>query len=92
MNKMRVNSGIILLEIHGCYLLVADKEARKKCTFVRQISEIGAFVWRLLEEGKNIEEILDIVKEQYDVPESANLKKDIAKYLNLLIEQNYIIE
>ena len=92
MNKMRVNPEIVLLEIHGCYLLVADREARKKCAFVRQISEIGAFVWRLLEEGKSIEEILFLINKQYDVPKSANLKNDIANYLNLLKEQNYIIE
>lgn len=92
MKRIRINPGIVSLEVHGCHLLVSDKEARKKCAFVRQISETGAFVWNLLEEGKDIEEILSLFNEEYDIPNSANFEKDIADYLNLLEEQNYIIE
>ncbi len=92
MNHITTRPGVVSLEIHGFFFLAADREARKTCPYIRPISETGAFVWKLLCEGKSVEEIISLTEEEFDVPESADLKRDIFNFINHLKEQNYIIE
>ena len=92
MNRIITRSGVICLEIHGCSFLVADREARKICPYIRKISETGAFVWKLLSKGNNIEEIIHYVNQEFEVPESVELIKEINYFINNLKEHNYIIE
>ena len=92
MSCIKIRPGIICVEIHECYLLVAVKEARTTCPYICRISEMGALVWKLLSEGKSTEEIIDTIRKEYDIPQTVDLKTDILEFINNLSEQNYTIE
>lgn len=90
MNDIRVTSGIILVQIQNCYFLAADKEARKVCGFIHQINEIGAFIWNQLKMGKNYQDIISLIYEEYEVPSSEEVAHDVESYLITLREHHYI--
>lgn len=88
---MRAKTGIALIEIGDCYFLAADKEARKTCAYICRISETAAFVWKLILEGKNKNEILTLLNEEYDVPANVDLNNDVVSFFARLKEQNYLV-
>ena len=83
--------GIILIEIHGVYFLAADKEARKTCPYIREVNEIGAFIWKLLERGSEIPEIILQLRQEYDVPEDCDLEAEVETFIRTLKENHYMI-
>ncbi len=89
---MKVRSGVVLVEILNHYLLVADKEARKSCAYYREINESGAFIWKGLKEGRNMDEIVTSFIEEYEVPDEVDIRKEAASFVEKLREQNYIID
>ena len=92
MGEWECRSGIVLVKICDVYLLVADREAMKECAYVRQINEIGAFIWNKIKEGKREIEICSLIRKEYDVPADCNLKVDVNKFLSALSEGHYILE
>lgn len=90
MGNLEVRSGIVLIEIYGCFILVADKEARNACVYIRKINETGAIIWRSLSEGKDIEEIVSLLHEEYEIPESVDLKKEVILFIENLKANNYL--
>lgn len=83
--------GIVLTEIHGVYLLVSDEDGRKSCAYLREINELGAFIWRLLEKDLSEEEILTCIREAYDLPEEYDLLRDVRAFMKDLEDNNYLI-
>lgn len=88
---MKLRPGVILIEIYNCYLLVADKEARKMCGYINEVDEVGAFIWKRLEEGKSHDDILSLLREEYEVPSGVNLDLDVRTFLKALENNHYII-
>ncbi len=89
---MKVRSGVVLVEICDHYLLVADREARKSCAYFREISESGAFIWKGLKEGRNMDEIVTSFIEEYEVPDKIDLQEEVSSFIENLRKQNYIID
>lgn len=92
MKKYVVQNGIWLIEIQGIYLLAADREGRKFCPYLRQLNEVGVFVWKDLEKEKSTDEICSHIRQEFEVPESVDIGKDVISFLELLKECNYVIE
>ena len=90
--KYVVRPGVVLVELYDVNLLIADKKARKYCTYIRGINEIGAFIWRLLDEKKGRSEILSELRREFDVPEGYDLEADVSAFLQDLEENNYLIK
>ncbi len=91
MKEWNLQPGVVLTEIHGTYLLAADNEARKICGYIHEINEIGAFIWRQMEAQKCREEILALLREEYDIPESIDLEKDVDNFLDSMRENHYLM-
>lgn len=87
----RLREGIILTEIQGVYLLVANKKARKHCRFASRVNETGAFFWKLLSEGKLREEIIAAIRQEFEMPEETDPEEDFNLFLLSLQENHYII-
>ncbi len=92
MKDWRIQPGIALVEIKGIYLLVSDQHARKYCPYILRINEIGAFIFRQMEEQKDIHEIQEFLKKQYDIPEDCDLNQDISHFINLLSDKKCLIQ
>ena len=90
MNNYIVRPGIVLINIYGTVFLAADREARKKCAFIRELNEVGAFIWTRLEKGDNYDSIVSEVKKEYEVPEEYDIDRDIKIFLKELEDNGYI--
>ena len=87
----RPHPGIELLEIKDNYLLVADKEARKTCHYITRLNEMGALIWRCLQAGMGLEEILSEIGKVYDIPDRNEVKEDVAAFLRKLEKEGYLL-
>lgn len=92
MNESILRPGIVLAELYGKFFLIADKEAREYCNYIREINEIGAFIWHLLDEKKSRGEILSELRREFDVSEDYDLEADVVAFLQDLEAKNYLIE
>ncbi|MBQ6221579.1 MAG: PqqD family protein [Solobacterium sp.] len=90
MNRMRIRDGVVLLEIQGTYLLVADKEARKVCRYVREVSETAGFLWKCMEQGMTVEEMTSRLMMEYDIEDSSVPEEDIQLFIEQLQESGYL--
>lgn len=91
MKKLRLSPDIVLIQIEDIYFLVAAKNARKVCPYIREIDEVGAFIWRQLEKKTNRQQIAALLREEFLVPEGTDLKADIDEYIYNLKKDHYLI-
>ena len=90
MSEWKCRRGIVLTEVCGVHLLVADREAMKECRYVRRVNEAGAFIWERLAEGRSVGEIPALLREEYDIPDGCDLQADVGRFLGALREGHYI--
>ena len=86
---MKIKEGFILREIMGNYVVVAVGSASKDFRGMIKLNSTAVDIWNLLGEGKNENEICEILLSQYDV-ERSQLEKDIRTTVNRLIEQGIL--
>ncbi len=91
MTELIARPGIALVEIHGVSLLVADKEGRRTCPYVRQLNEIGAFIWKRIKEEKDCPEIVRSLRQEFDIPADCDLEADVEGFLQSLRESHYLV-
>jgi len=91
MENYKILPGIVLAEIHGVYVLIADKQGRKYCPYIRRINDVGAFIWKQLEKNKTTDEICELMAEEFEVPSVSELKSDINTFIESLKEYHYVI-
>ena len=80
---MQINQNVIHREIAGEHILVPIGETALRCNGVFAITEVGADIWDMLKNGKDIPEITAELLELYDVEEEV-LVKDIDDFLKML--------
>lgn len=90
MNESVLQSGIMLTEIHGVYLLVADRKAREHCPYIRLVNEPAAMIWKGLLAGKSRGEIVRQISQEYEIPEGVDPGVDVDSFVNALKEDHYI--
>lgn len=91
MREFLLQPGVTLLKIHGVCLLAADRTARKHCPFVRQVNEIGAFIWEQLEKGADRPAIMDLLRQEFDIPKDCDPEADLDAFLRSLEDNHYLI-
>lgn len=87
---MKISKSYIIREIAGEFVAVPTGEAAVRFNGLITINEIGAFLWRKLQEGTDEAGLLQAVLEEYEVDE-ATARTDVEKFLRTL-EQNGILE
>lgn len=92
MTNDKLRPGVVLTEIHGVCFLTADRAARKRCPYIRRVNEIGAFLWKQLEDGADDEAILSHLRSEYEVPENYDLRKDVDAFLQMLKDGHYLLD
>ena len=86
---MQINKNIIHREIAGEHILLPIGEFALHRSGVFAITEIGAEIWEMLQNGKDIPEITTALLEIYDV-EKEVLEKDMDDFLQMLRENDLI--
>ncbi len=88
---MKIKPGFMLREVAGCSVVVAIGADTMNFNGMINLNETGTFLWRLLEKGATIEELVDSTLAEYDIDkETAN--RDIFLFLNKMREAELIDE
>lgn len=90
--KYSLRPGVVLTQICDEYLIVSAKEARQYCPSVIQINETGAYIWKMLEEGMDTNEMVMSILSEFELEEDADIYGMLNDYINTLKENGYIIE
>lgn len=66
--KYQIQSGVVLTEVCGEFLLVATAQARGKVAHARGLNRTGAYFWSLLEQGLDSKKIAEQAAAAYQRP------------------------
>ncbi|MBQ7923009.1 MAG: PqqD family protein [Clostridia bacterium] len=88
---MLINKNVVHREIAGEHILVPVGETALRYSGIFSITEVGAKIWEMLRDGKDIPDITAALLETYDVEKDV-LEKDIDDFLQMLRENELILE
>ena len=91
MSKYVQHADLVLTQVCGEYLLVATRSALNDCPYVNRLSPLEADYWGLLSEGKQLDEIAEILAQKLDIdPKKARLLLLFAT--KKMLDAGYLIE
>ncbi len=82
----RVKDGFIVRKIGEYVMAVPVGEQTSKMHGMIALSESGELLWKVLEKGATLEELTEIIVENYEV-EKIVAAEDVEKFINSLKEQ-----
>ncbi|MDD4715821.1 MAG: PqqD family protein [Oscillospiraceae bacterium] len=86
---MKIKQGFMLRQIVGTWLVVPVGEKVVDFNGMFTLSDSGAFLWKLLEENKNKEELLAFLLDEYDI-DRETAEADIECFMAQLEECNIL--
>ena len=92
MKRYNTRPGVVLTTVAGQYVLVAAKQLREICPHVTQINDTAAFCWRILEQGSDLDELMEKVSAEYEVEDPEELRQDLLSLLDQKKKKNYLID
>ena len=88
---MKTKNGFVLREVGGTVLVVAVGAAAKNFNGMITLNEVGAFLWRRLEEGASESELIGALLDEYEVDEET-ARKDVCAYLDKMRQAGVLDE
>lgn len=86
---MKTREGFVLREIGGNHVVVAVGEAVKIFNGMIQLNETGAFLWKKLSVGIEIDELVEQTTKEFNVEKDV-AEKDVREFVESLKEANLI--
>ena len=87
---MKIKVGFILKEIAGSFVVVPVGDDLVDFTLMITTNETGAFLWNCLSEDRSEQELVDMLKAEYEGADDAQLAADVAEFVALLKENNVV--
>lgn len=87
---MRINKEFVIREIAGDFIIVPTGSTALQFNGLMTVNEVGAFLWKLLQQETTEEALLQNVVSEYDVEEET-ARQDIEEFLQQL-RNNCIID
>ena len=88
---MKLRDGFILKEVAGNFVVIAVGDDVMDFNKVITVNEIGALIWRALENGKDKNQIVASILGEYDI-DRATVSVDFDEFIDTLREINIIID
>lgn len=88
---MKIKDGFVLKELAGSFMVVPLGSQVMNFSSIIKLSESGAFLWRLLDDEKTIDELTQAMLSEYDVDES-KARTDIEKFVKKLEDADLLEE
>ncbi|MBO5357137.1 MAG: PqqD family protein [Clostridia bacterium] len=87
---MKIREGFILRDVAGKTFVVATGELSKSFKGMITLNETGKFIWKLLENGAEKEEIVEAIMKDYDVQDRALVENDVNAFIDKLAGDNIL--
>ena len=87
---MKIREGFILRDVAGKTFVVATGELSNSFKGMITLNETGKYIWKLLENGAEKEEIVEAIMKDYDVQDRALVENDVNVFIEKLAGDNII--
>lgn len=87
---MKIKEGFILRKVGTDHVVVAVGEVSKAFHGMIKLNDSAAFIWKQIEEGKDLDGVVTAMTEAYDVDEAT--ARDAASGLIKMMEENGILQ
>lgn len=87
---MKIKKGFLLKEIAGSYVVVPVGEDLVDFSLMITINETGAFLWNCLAEDKTEQQLVELLKSEYEGATDEQLASDVAEFVAILKENNIV--
>ncbi len=87
---MRVDSGFVLREIAGDYVIIPTGKIVLTFNGLITVNEVGASIWNMLQKEVTFEEVVKGILDEYEVEESV-ARQDVEEFLEKLAENGILI-
>ncbi len=84
---MKIKDGYLIREIAGAYVVVPAGEQVVEFNGLMTLNETAAFIWSILVDGADEDEVVKKMLDEYDVSEE-KAKEDVRKVIDLLKSYN----
>lgn len=88
-DSMKIKENFVLKEIAGSYMVVPVRTRAVDFSGIIKLSESGAFLWKILENGADREELVKALLDEYAVDE-ATASADVDRFVSKLNEADLI--
>ena len=88
---MRIKPGYILREVVDIYVIIGTGADAYRPNEIMSLNDTGAFLWNILKDGAEREDLISRMVEEYDVDEQT-ASKDVEMYLEQLRGEGLIVE
>lgn len=79
---MKIKKDFIMREIDGEYLLIPANATALEFNGIITLNEVGAFIWKHLDECETEAELVQVILKEYDVEEET-ARKDLEEFLSV---------
>jgi len=86
---MKVKNNLILREIAGSWIIVPVAEMVVEFNGLMNLNESGAFLWKKLAEGAELDDLVSGLLAEYDVDEET-ARADVQEFVKLLEEKGLL--
>ncbi len=90
MEIFKARPGVVLTEIAGEYVIIAVKALMDTCPYVMQINESSAFLWKRLESGADLDELVSAVSEEFELDDPDAAREAIREFVQQMADLNYL--
>ena len=80
---MKVEKDFVLREIAGDYIIIPTGKTVLKFNGLITVNEVGVSIWKMLQEGATLEQLVQGILDEYDVDEKT-AREDIQDFLDQL--------
>lgn len=88
---MKIKDGFILKEIAGSFVVVPVGDDLVDFTLMITTNETGAFLWNCLSDDRSEQELVTMLKAEYEGADDAQLEADVAEFVATL-KENSVLE
>ena len=86
---MKVNSDFILREIAGEHIIIPTGKTVLDFNGLITVNDVGVFLWKKLQNEISMDELVNAVLKEYDVPEKV-ASEDVKDFVDRLIKANIL--
>lgn len=82
---MKIKAGFLLREVAGSYIVVATGTLAKEFGGIIKLNETGSFLWKKMTEDTDLQTLVTVLTNEYDVSKE-DAEKDAQSFVTMLLD------